>query len=163
MHVSLPSCYNSVFSSITTFCENIYFIKKQQKKKTQNNNYTSSKLKGPLLSLSALPKYHSFSPSLFMSGDASSTLLWENKDFCFHAARCININVPNNRSSVPLWTNDMRKWERLKSNINMKKKKDLFFLSKISKLKRIKQLFHKETPLTSMLYFIEYRRLKKGE
>lgn len=41
--------------------------------------HTSSKLKGPLLSLSALPKYHSFSLSLFMSGAASSTLLCGNK------------------------------------------------------------------------------------
>lgn len=41
--------------------------------------HTSSKLKGPLLSLSALPKYHSFSLSLFMSGEASSTLLCRKK------------------------------------------------------------------------------------
>lgn len=43
-------------------------------------SHTSSKLKGPLLSLSALPKYHSFSLSLFMSGDASSTLLCGYKE-----------------------------------------------------------------------------------
>lgn len=41
----------------------------------RRSGLTSSKLKGPLLSLSAFPKYHSFSLSLFMSGAASITLL----------------------------------------------------------------------------------------